>query len=55
MRAFGHRAVTYCGALDKAVEAVAANVQQDDAVMTLGAGNVWQAGDKLLETLRGQS
>jgi UDP-N-acetylmuramate--alanine ligase len=52
MRAFGHRSVSCCGTIDNAVEAVAATVQDQDAVLTLGAGNVWQAGDKLLETLR---
>jgi UDP-N-acetylmuramate--alanine ligase len=55
MRDFGHRSVTYCNTLDKAVEAVAAVAGERDAVLTLGAGNVWQAGDKLLQTLRGSS
>jgi UDP-N-acetylmuramate--alanine ligase len=55
MTAFGHRSVTYAGNIDKAVEVVAANVEDGDAVLTLGAGNVWQAGDKLLQKLRGGS
>ena len=53
MTAFGHRSVTYAGTIDKAVEMAAANVKEGDAVLTLGAGNVWQAGDKLLQRLRG--
>ncbi len=53
MRAFGHRSVTYCGTIDKAVDAVSAAVIAGDAVLTLGAGNVWQAGDKLLQKLEG--
>jgi len=32
---------------------VKANVADGDAVLTLGAGNVWQAGDRLLQALRG--
>jgi UDP-N-acetylmuramate--alanine ligase len=55
MRGFGHRSVVYCGTLENAVEAVAAAAHERDAVMTLGAGNVWQAGDKLLQRLRGGS
>jgi UDP-N-acetylmuramate--alanine ligase len=55
MRAFGHRSVTYCATMDQAVEAVAASARERDAVLTLGAGNVWQAGDKLLQVLKGNS
>ncbi len=53
MRAYGHRGVHYAGTIDAAVEAVANEAQAGDVVMTLGAGNVWQAGDRLLERLRG--
>ena len=53
MTGFGHRSVTYAGTMDKAVEMAATNVKEGDAVLTLGAGNVWQAGDKLLQRLRG--
>jgi UDP-N-acetylmuramate--alanine ligase len=53
MRSFGHRSVTYSGNMDRAIEAVAAEARPGDLVMTLGAGSVWQAGDKLLERLRG--
>lgn len=52
LRAYGHRSVRYVGTIDAAVEAVAAEAQPGDLVMTLGAGNVWQAGDRLLERLR---
>ncbi len=52
MREFGHRSVEYCGTLDRAVEAVLSNVRKKDLVLTLGAGNVWQAGERLLEALR---
>ena len=55
MTGFGHRSVNYAGSIDKAAEMVAANVNDGDVVLTLGAGNVWQAGDKLLQRLRGGS
>lgn len=53
MSSFGHRSVHYVGSIEAAVQAVKANVADGDAVLTLGAGNVWQAGDRLLQTLRG--
>jgi UDP-N-acetylmuramate--alanine ligase len=52
MRGFGHRSVEFVGSLENAAKAVAANAKEGDAVLTLGAGNVWQAGDKLLQNLR---
>jgi UDP-N-acetylmuramate--alanine ligase len=52
IRQFGHRAVEYVGTIDRGVEALAAVAQECDAVLTLGAGNVWQAGEKLLDKLR---
>jgi UDP-N-acetylmuramate--alanine ligase len=52
LRAFGHREAYLAGTIDNAVEMAAAAAQPGDAVVTLGAGNVWQAGDKLLAKLR---
>ena len=52
MRQFGHRGAEYVGTIDRAVESVAAVAQEGDLVLTLGAGNVWQAGERLLEKLR---
>jgi UDP-N-acetylmuramate--alanine ligase len=52
IRQFGHRGVEYVGTLDRGVEALAAVAREGDAVLTLGAGSVWQAGEKLLEKLR---
>ncbi|HYP07055.1 MAG TPA: UDP-N-acetylmuramate--L-alanine ligase [Bryobacteraceae bacterium] len=54
MRGYGHRSVQYVGSIENAAAAVARNAQDGDAVLTLGAGNVWQAGDRLLQTLRGE-
>ncbi len=52
IRQFGHRSAEYAGTIDRAVEAVLAAVEPGDAVLTLGAGNVWQAGDLILGRLR---
>ncbi|MBI3694065.1 MAG: UDP-N-acetylmuramate--L-alanine ligase, partial [Acidobacteria bacterium] len=45
------REVRYFGSLDEAVAAIAAAAAPGDLVLTLGAGNVWQAGDKMLALL----
>ena len=52
MTSFGHRSVKHVGTIDRAIEAVVAAVQPGDCVLTLGAGNVWQAGDKILDKLK---
>jgi UDP-N-acetylmuramate--alanine ligase len=52
IRQFGHRSAEYAGTIDRAVQAVMAAVEPGDAVLTLGAGNVWQAGDLILGRLR---
>jgi UDP-N-acetylmuramate--alanine ligase len=52
IRQFGHRSAEYVGTMDRGIQALLATAQEGDVVLTLGAGNVWQAGDKLLESLR---
>jgi UDP-N-acetylmuramate--alanine ligase len=52
IRAFGHRNAHYAASMDRGIEAVAEIAAPGDAVITLGAGSVWQAGDKILERLR---
>jgi UDP-N-acetylmuramate--alanine ligase len=52
IRQFGHRGAEYVGTLDRGVEALLKVAGEGDAVLTLGAGNVWQAGEKLLARLR---
>ena len=54
IRQFGHRGAEYAGVLDRGVERLLEVAQEGDLVLTLGAGNVWQAGDLLLARLRGQ-
>jgi UDP-N-acetylmuramate--alanine ligase len=48
---FGHRHVEYAGHLAGAAAKLKAVVQPGDLVLTLGAGNVWQAGEELLRIL----
>ena len=51
LRAFGHRGAHYAGTMDRGIEAVANLAQAGDAIVTLGAGNVYQAGERILEKL----
>ncbi len=53
MRGYGHRAANYAGTMDAAIEMVLKEARPGDLIMTLGAGSVWQAGDRILERLRG--
>lgn len=52
VRQFGHRSVEYVGTQERGVEALLEAAREGDLVLTLGAGNVWQAGDAVLERLR---
>jgi len=52
IRQFGHRSVEYVGSIDRGVEVLLDLAQDGDVVLTLGAGNVWQAGDLLLARLQ---
>ena len=51
IRAAGQQGVQYMASIEDGIEAVAAIAQEGDAVVTLGAGNISQAGPKLLEKL----
>jgi UDP-N-acetylmuramate--alanine ligase len=52
IRAFGHRSAEYAGGLNRAVDALLSRAESGDLILTLGAGNVYQAGDAILERLR---
>jgi UDP-N-acetylmuramate--alanine ligase len=52
IRQFGHRGAEYVGTLEGGVEALLRAAKDGDAVLTLGAGNVWQAGEQLLKRLK---
>jgi len=53
-RAAGHKSVEYVGSMERGIEAIAKAAGDGDVVLTLGAGNVSQAGDRILEVLRGR-
>jgi UDP-N-acetylmuramate--alanine ligase len=52
IRQFGHRGAEYVGTMDRGVEALISVAGEGDLVLTLGAGSVWQAGEKVLAKLR---
>jgi UDP-N-acetylmuramate--alanine ligase len=48
----GHRNVAYAGPIEAATRRLIAEVLPGDVVLTLGAGNVWTAGEALLGARR---
>lgn len=49
--AHGHHDLHFCPTLEEALEKLRTLVRPGDVVMTLGAGNVWQVGESLLQGL----
>jgi UDP-N-acetylmuramate--alanine ligase len=49
---FGHKDARYAGSVDDATQALLAEVREGDMVITLGAGNVYRVGERLVELLR---
>lgn len=52
IRSFGHRSVHYVPDQESGIEAVVNAAQPGDLILTLGAGSISQAGEKILELLR---
>jgi UDP-N-acetylmuramate--alanine ligase len=52
MRTHGHKAVLYAPDVAAIPEMLEPELRPGDLVITLGAGNVWQAGEALLKRLR---
>ncbi len=52
IRAFGHRGAYYVGSMERGIESVTAEAQPGDAIVTLGAGSVSQAGEGILARLK---
>ena len=52
IRSYGHRNARYAGTLEQGAQAIADAAEPGDLVITLGAGNVSSAADKILERLR---
>jgi UDP-N-acetylmuramate--alanine ligase len=55
IQAFGHRAAKYVGSMDAGVRSVVNAAASGDAIVTLGAGSVSQAGDRILTALEGRT
>jgi UDP-N-acetylmuramate--alanine ligase len=53
LRAHGHGGARYAGRVADVPDAVLAEAREGDVVLTLGAGNVWEAGAAILERLKG--
>jgi len=54
IRAHGHKDVEWVPDLARVPEFLEPRLHEGDLVVTLGAGNVWQAGEALLRRLRGE-
>jgi UDP-N-acetylmuramate--alanine ligase len=52
IRSFGHRSASYVGSIDEGVAALVNAAQPGDLIVTLGAGSVSQAAEKILNQLR---
>jgi UDP-N-acetylmuramate--alanine ligase len=55
IRAFGHKGAHYVGSMERGIESVAKEAHPGDAIVTLGAGSVSQAGEEILSRLKGMS
>jgi UDP-N-acetylmuramate--alanine ligase len=51
IRDHGHRDVVLCGDQDDISQVLLERVQKGDVVMTLGAGDIYHVGERLLEEL----
>lgn len=52
IRSYGHRSAHYAASMDEGIEAIARAAEPGDLILTLGAGNISQAAEKILEKLR---
>ncbi len=52
VRSYGHRSAAYVATIDEGVEAIVKSAKPGDLVITLGAGNVSSAAEKILAGLR---
>ncbi len=48
----GHRFSEYVGRWEKAIEKTAEDLEEGDLVLTLGAGDIWKAGEALIRKLK---
>jgi UDP-N-acetylmuramate--alanine ligase len=52
VRRFGHKDARHAGPVDDATQALLDEVREGDMIITLGAGNVYRAGERLVELLK---
>jgi UDP-N-acetylmuramate--alanine ligase len=52
IRSYGHRSANYAASMEEGIKAIATNAEPGDLIITLGAGSVSQAAEKILDTLR---
>ena len=50
--AYGHRGAHYVESMERGIESVIAAARPGDAILTLGAGSIYQASEKIMEKLR---
>ena len=55
VRAYGHRSAHYVSSMEEGIDRIAAAAEPGDLIVTLGAGSVSQAAEKILEKLRGNA
>jgi UDP-N-acetylmuramate--alanine ligase len=53
IRNHGHKAVSFCGNREEALETLLSTVREGDLVITLGAGDIVRLGEAFLEKLHG--
>ena len=53
VRSYGHRSVHYVATIGEGIDAIVAAAEPGDLIVTLGAGSISQAADKILERLKG--
>ena len=53
IRAHGHREVHYIGELNELAGKIEPLLKEGDLVVTMGAGSIWQVGERLLNKLGG--
>jgi UDP-N-acetylmuramate--alanine ligase len=52
IRSYGHRSAHYASSIEEGAAAIAAAAEPGDLIVTLGAGTISHAADKILEKLR---
>ena len=55
IQAFGHRDAHYAGTIENGIAQVLSQAREGDAIVTLGAGSISQAGPAILNGLKDRS